>query len=617
MTIKEIAKIAGVSVSTVSKIINGKDENIGDKTRAHVLQLVKDYNYSPYSYIKQSSKASSFRIGVLLKRNAQDSALLHGIIQEAEKSKYGVLIYLSDNEEQEFKNISRLCAQGTDGVLYAPINPALKWNNEFTKKGIPALLLEAPLCIDYKALGCYLTELLMKHMHRRIGCLFSSDQCGTDFAEGYKRCLFEHNIHFNQHLFLPWDQNAPDKLNWLINQVTGIICYNQELAIKVYETASQKNLKIPRDLSIAGLTDELCELLAIPPLSGVHLPLSALGQSACSQLIAKIEKNHKYKTDFKTPLEPIKGDSVDLPSNLRHQRIVVVGAINMDTMLYVNSLPKTGETMTIKNCAAYPGGKGVNEAIGAAKLGAEVSLIGRLGQDYEGRAISDLLNANNVNMEGVAIDPKCATGKAYISVQADGSSSIAIYGGANSRISPTDIEKNAYLFDGASFCLLPTELNMDVIEYASKVAKEKGVKVLVKPSVITTLSDEFLSQIDILLPNRNEIATLCPSEHTLEKQAQYFLDCGVRNVIITLAEEGCYLRNSKQSKFFKAANFKPVDTTGAADAFAATLAVYLSKGCDLETAITYANIASGISITRQGGSSALPDKNTLALYLGK
>lgn len=620
MTIKELAQIAGVSVSTVSKIMNSKDQNIGTETRARVLQLIKEYNYFPYADIRQLNKTQSFRIGVLLTHNGSEGALLRGIIDSAEDNKYSVLVYTSKDAEQELKNINRLCTQNVDGVLYFSVDQDSERQKNFTNKKIPCILFRRSFCIDYKHLGQCLTELLANRMHHRIGCAVpASSDGGEDFIEGYKQCLYEHNIHFDEHLCYHSDlkNEQSDKADLLFQQVTGVACYDQRIAGQIYEQAARKKLRIPRDLSVAALMDGEHDIFTIPPLSGIRLPWTSLGRFACERLIAQIEKVRVPETRFDTPILSVAGGSIDVPSNLHHQRIVVVGAINMDTMIYVDTLPKMGETMAVKSCANYPGGKGVNEAIGAAKLGAEVYLIGRLGQDYEGHAISDALNVNNVNTDGIKTDPKCATGRAYIFVRSDGSSSIAILGGANSRIRPSDIEENAYMFEGANFCLLPTELNMETMECASKIAKENGVKILVKPSVVTQLSDTLLKRIDILLPNRNEIAILCPHEKTLEEKAQYFLNRGVGAVIVTLDEDGCYLRTEKQSIYFKAADFKPVDTSGAADAFAATLAVYLSKKYDLTVAIGYANIAAGISITRQGVSSALADRSTLELYIGK
>ena len=211
-------------------------------------------------------------------------------------------------------------------------------------------------------------------------------------------------------------------------------------------------------------------------------------------------------------------------------------------------------------------------------------------------------------------DPEISTGHAYVYVQENGSSSIVVYGGANSMLSPQDIGGYAHLLDNASFCLLHTELPIQTVEFAAKLAQSKGVQVLLKPCAVSAVSDELMQHVDILLPNRHELALLCPGDAPIEQKAQRFLDRGAKSVIVTLDCEGCYLRDAAHSQYFPAADFPAVDTTGAADAFAATLAVYLSRRYDMVTSIKYATYAAGFSITRQGVPPSLVDKTTMDLY---
>lgn len=161
--------------------------------------------------------------------------------------------------------------------------------------------------------------------------------------------------------------------------------------------------------------------------------------------------------------------------------------------------------------------------------------------------------------------------------------------------------------------MLQTEMKPEVVACAASLAVKHSVKVLLKPSAMIKLDDELLKNVFILLPNEREIGLLCPEYDSIEEKAGYFIDKGVDTVIATLGHKGCYLRNAEESRYFPAADFTPVDTTGAADAFAATLAVYLSLGHNLVTAIRYATYAAGYSITRRGVPPSLIDRELLEL----
>lgn len=150
-----------------------------------------------------------------------------------------------------------------------------------------------------------------------------------------------------------------------------------------------------------------------------------------------------------------------------------------------------------------------------------------------------------------------------------------------------------------------------------ETAWKKGVKVLLKPCKVGSIDEEILRKVDILVPNRKEAQRLVPDANSWEERAQYFLDRGVKHVIITLGHRGCYFRDAQHSLYFPAAKVTPVDTTGAGDAFAATLVSYLSDGRELTEAIRYATVAVGLSTARQGVPNSLVDQESIELYLSK
>jgi ribokinase len=194
----------------------------------------------------------------------------------------------------------------------------------------------------------------------------------------------------------------------------------------------------------------------------------------CRRLVAIIEQACGEEDSFKVVYHLTEGETVDVPITLRSRKMVVVGTLNMDTLISTESFPRTGQTSKAMRRATMPGGKGINQAIGAARLGAEVYLIGKMGKDYDGSKLFNLLKQNNVNTDGLLSTSKADTGHAYIYVQEDGESSIVIYEGANGCLTCEEIERQGRLFENASFCLLQTEMRMDLVTFTAELARRQG-----------------------------------------------------------------------------------------------------------------------------------------------
>ena len=168
--------------------------------------------------------------------------------------------------------------------------------------------------------------------------------------------------------------------------------------------------------------------------------------------------------------------------------------------------------------------------------------------------------------------------------------------------------------DEAVYCLLTLEIAEEIVEYAIQRCRRKNVKVILKPASAEKMKESLFGMIDYFIPNEKEVARLIPGDMTVEQKAEILIGKGVKNVIITLGSDGCYLRNGQYRGYFPAADFHPLDTTGAADAFISAFAVALSEGDDILKAISFASYAAGISITRQGVQPAMVDRKGLAIY---
>ncbi|MEG0566425.1 MAG: ribokinase, partial [Hungatella sp.] len=249
------------------------------------------------------------------------------------------------------------------------------------------------------------------------------------------------------------------------------------------------------------------------------------------------------------------------------------------------------------------------------KLGKEVSLIGRVGNDYDSALVYACMEEHHVDIQGLKRDPYVETGKAYIHVQNDGESMITILTGANQNLSPSDILPYARCFENTGYCLLQTEIPQDAIMTAAKLAHQYGAKNILKPAAANQIDHALMELIDIFIPNRKEAELLSPGICGEENKANEFLKRGAKAVIITLGHSGCYIKAPDFQGYLPAAQFTPIDTTGAADAFIAALSVYLLLGYPIQHAAKIATYAAGFCVSRQGVIPALIDRNSLEAYI--
>ena len=624
MTIKEIANLAGVSISTVSKIINNKDQNINPETRSRVLKIVKEYNYTPYSNVKNISTAKNFLIGVLLKEGSQTNLMLNGILHTAQEQGYSILLYDSGNsEELELKHITSLCKNHVDGVIWEPVSEqSEQYERHFAEYNIAVCYINGYsdhfFSIDFAQMGYVLTRKLLDYKHTRLACLLKEkSQRSALVLEGFKKCLYENQIPYNEKMELYISDQ--DYFTKIINyEISGIVSSHFASSLMLYEQMERLHYYIPSDLSLVSLKDDVREGISFPHISSVKIPYREFGQYVCRDLINKCEKRERALEHlFAAPYIFDNEDSLEPPPFMRVKKIVVVGSINLDVTFNVDWLPQAGRTTTILNSNTTAGGKGANQAVGAAKLGREVTLIGEIGNDADAAFLFDTLEQENVTTQGVHRDLTAQTGKAYIYIENSGESAVTILSGANGNLSAAGIRKRQYLLENAGYCLLATEIPIETVIEAAKTAKEYGVKNILKPAALKTIPEELLALTDIFIPNRKEATALCPDGDTVEERAQYFLEKGVGTVIITLGEDGCYLRTADREKYFPAADFVAIDATGGADAFICALASCLSEGFSLDRSIRIATYAAGFCVSRQGVVPALVDRNTLETHISK
>lgn len=290
-------------------------------------------------------------------------------------------------------------------------------------------------------------------------------------------------------------------------------------------------------------------------------------------------------------------------------KIAVVGSINIDLVYEVDEIVQEGQTISTRDHHLFFGGKGANQAMTAAQLGADVTFIGSVGADGYGEQA--LLNLQRNGIDTSSIRKDGLTGQAIIQLSSDAENAILLFAGANHNVTAEQVEASRTVIEESDFLLLQLEIPMPAIEKAIEIAHGSQTKIIVNPAPSHALSDQLLSKVDYLTPNRTELESLSGipfNEDELHIACQKLIEKGVGCVIVTLGKQGSYYFSGNKYGLLPSNKMIPVDTTGAGDAFSGTLAVALLEGFALEDAIVYASDVAGFVVTQKGAQPEIPEK---------
>lgn len=298
------------------------------------------------------------------------------------------------------------------------------------------------------------------------------------------------------------------------------------------------------------------------------------------------------------------------------KKILVVGSCNTDMVIKADRLPVPGETILGGTFFMNPGGKGANQAIAAARMGGNVTLISKSGNDVFGKQSVMLYNSENINTEFIFFDPNHPSGVALITVDSNGENCIVVASGANATLCPADINKASKEIESSDLVLMQLEIPIDTVEYVAEIANKKGIKVILNPAPARSLSDKLLKCLYIIIPNKSEAEILSGIKVTDYESAKHAADIisnrGVDNVIITLGSQGALIKENDEYYFVDAYKVDAVDTTAAGDAFCGSVCVGLSEGKSILDAVRMAVKASALTVTRMGAQSSIPLRSELA-----
>ena len=289
----------------------------------------------------------------------------------------------------------------------------------------------------------------------------------------------------------------------------------------------------------------------------------------------------------------------------------VLGSLNMDLVVTLDRMPLPGETVFGHTFTHIPGGKGLNQAIAAARAGASVSLTGAVGNDAYGRDLLNLSKLEGIDISSVDSVENISTGTAHIEVESSGENRIVVVSGANQQCPELNVDN----LSKGDVLLTQFEVPMSRIIHAFEAARERDVITVLNPAPVMQIDTKIIALTTYLIPNEHEAAMLTGSDTSsiggIEIAAKKLIEMGARNVIITRGAAGIYWANELIGKEIPAYKIQPLDTTAAGDAFCGVFATALSEGVEEETSLRIAMAAGALTATKTGATTSLPLRNEI------
>ncbi|MCP3749022.1 ribokinase [Pseudomonas sp. SBB6] len=294
-----------------------------------------------------------------------------------------------------------------------------------------------------------------------------------------------------------------------------------------------------------------------------------------------------------------------------HANVVVVGSLNMDLVTRAQRLPRGGETLVGETFVTVPGGKGANQAVAAARLGAQVAMVGCVGDDAYGQQLRQALADEQIDCQAVSVAAGVSSGVALIVVDAASQNAIVIIAGGNGQLLPESVQRFDALLQHADVIICQLEVPMATVAYTLERGRALGKTVILNPAPASgPLPAEWFASIDYLIPNESEAEALSGVPVTDPESAKVaatrLLALGVGKVIVTLGAQGALFADGQAFRHFPAPVVQPVDTTAAGDTFVGGFAAALARGEEEGAAIAFGQRAAALSVTRAGAQPSIP-----------
>lgn len=300
------------------------------------------------------------------------------------------------------------------------------------------------------------------------------------------------------------------------------------------------------------------------------------------------------------------------------KKIVILGDLIYDCIIWADRLPKMGETVSGTASGFFSGGKGANQAVEAARLGAQVFMIGKVGKDERGDFLRASLKKEKINTDHLMTSDEYATSTCCIHVDKNGNNAIIVAPQANEHISAEEIQNCRDLISSADIFITQMQVNEEAISAAVQIASDAGVPIVLNPAPAKKGLESLFEKVDYITPNETEAefyAGLPAKKENLNRVAAYFHNKGVKNVIMTLGSKGAYYSAEGVCGIAPAFHVQAVDSTAAGDAFNAAFSIAIASGSGLLEAIRYGNAAGALAATKRGSQVSLPTGQEVEQFL--
>ena len=642
-TLKDIAEATGLSVSSVSLVLNDRPNRISEKKRKLILEKAQELHYRPNQSAVSLITKRSMTIGLILPdiTNTFFAQIAKGAETRSRELGYSLMLCnTNDSPEKDEDYIHVLLGRGVDGILlvssYRPGNLSDQSSLlDHRNQEKPIVLLDRSmnkLSASQKVsgifadneLGGYLaTEHLISQGHTRIGCI-----TGPMGAASSKNRLFGH-IRAMQTAGLVFDSSLVREGNFhtetgyilakqLLDQgVTGIFACNDMMAYGVYRAASERGLRIPEDLSVIGFDDLPFSQIVDPPLTSVRQSAYDMGVAAVDKVIRMIKNDSVVEPIAMMSPELVLRGSTQICKgpvqsnqekwNLERMRpdlkkILNFGSLNLDMVYSVPHFVKAGETLAATKMEVFPGGKGLNQSVALSRAGACVYHGGKIASD--GVWLKGILEQSGGDAHFV-LENGSATGTAIIQVEPSGENCIMINHGANYEITAEEIETAFADFRAGDLLLLQNEINH--MPLLMRTAEEKGMEIALNPSPIDeTLRNMDLSAVTYLILNEIEGEALTGRKQPEEICEALLQKYPKMKIVLTLGSHGVYYRDADQVEKQGICQVKAVDTTAAGDTFTGYFLALIMEGKPVAEALSMATRASALAVSKMGAAASIP-----------
>lgn len=286
------------------------------------------------------------------------------------------------------------------------------------------------------------------------------------------------------------------------------------------------------------------------------------------------------------------------------KNILVVGSINIDLVMNTERVARVGETVRGTSFNTIAGGKGANQAVAAARLGAKVKMLGAVGNDAYGNVLVEGMQKDGIDVSGIERFDT-STGVAVI-VVCNGDNSIIINAGANACVTPEYIDRHIDAIEWADFVIMQYEIPMETVLHTARIAHELGKIVVINPAPMTETPDELIKICDLFVPNQTEANALLGEECDEQTAVKKIKELGAKSVLMTLGSKGSLMFDGRDMEYTPAVKVEAVDSTAAGDCFIGALVTALSEDKPMKEAVRFATKAASVSVTRSGAQTSLP-----------